>query len=634
MNPPSSSPKKRRPQRDPPAANGDEPPHHQSTSETTSAHVPVTRARGKAAEQAVQRLTRRREQVRLREQAEPLRRRVLEALAEAPAISSVLAQTLGVARETVSRQLTALRKASLVQTRPVLGDARQREYFLTVEGEIELSQHRAFGAPESPPPDPSDLQTLRFLKSALDKAVKMRRKTNKLDDAATRLSSVVEQAKKANAQELIVEAVAELATTCRQGRDFDAVSDLLVTLDRIALGHEPNMGAAMALPAAAHREYALGRLPTQDRGLGIRADHLISAATLYRQLAEKPTCGTSTGWRARQAWSIVSLANNLRARSQFEAALWWSSNALALFEDLEDQYGKSRCLFMFGFCLRLLGDFDGAWVYLDGAHRLATENSFERFQADSLMQMGEVRRCQGEVEEAREMLDESLQRAEHMQFTVTQAFAQSARGAVECQRYRFPDAEKAFLKAHTLFILCDHPEGLALNARRRATAARRTLGDSGDRSKATHLVVDALERYTTLRSPAGMASCEIENGRLQIMQTGHARGVVQTLVGRLDDPWQRDLLEHDPWVPRVLCVFAEETREDDTGFTDRADRLLAAAQLRAQEARECAQQMVQSVGEVARQVTKHWHTESIIDEMGSETRCRHDSMEASHPICF
>ncbi len=76
----------------------------------------------------------------------------------------------------------------------------------------------------------------------------MRRKSNRLTDAADRIRVVVDRAEKAGAMELVIEAMAELATTSRQAGEFDEVDHLLGELERVAL--DPAAAASVALPAA------------------------------------------------------------------------------------------------------------------------------------------------------------------------------------------------------------------------------------------------------------------------------------------------------------------------------------------------------------------------------------------------
>ena len=517
-------------------------------------------------------------EMRRREREEPLRRRILAALAESPSTSRVLAETVGAAVESVSRQLKMLREANLVQNQAVFGDRRLRLYELTPEGELQLSRHRAFGAPAVAPPVPKRPEIVEFLRAALQDAVTMRRKTNRLEDASARLRIVLEQARIAQAEDLWIEAMIELATTLRQDGRTDEASHLLTTLEQISLGRHEEISREMVLPAAAHHAYAIGRLH-DERGESSeqRAAHLTAAALHYAQLADTHVVGSQAAWRQRQAWSIVALANNLRARSRFEDALECSHRALQAFDQLEDDYGRSRSLFVSGFCLRLLGDFDGAWGYLVKAHTLAETNGFERFQADALLQLGEVRRCQGKLEIAGELLDEALERAAHMGLMVIQGFAQSARGAVYYQLRDIDKATTTLGQAHGLFGACDHDEGLALNTRRRATVARKASAQSSTATVEGRDFIDfARERYVQLRSPAGIAACDIERGRLELRRDGKVTAM-ESLTLLLDDPDQTHLLERDPWVPRVLHEFAKEA--DDGGrFFERTGRLLRGAE--------------------------------------------------------
>ncbi len=586
------------------------PPTPQQPTETPEANRPSSRADT--------RLARRREEIQQRERNEPLQRRILAALAHAPATPGGLATTLPAAPESVSRLLAKLRTDDLVEVRPVPGDRRRREYFLSPNGEIELSRHRAFGAPEPPPSEPTTVQVHEFLRSALRNAIAMRRKTNRLEDTVARLRIILEQADRANAHDLALEAMAELATTLRQNRQPDDTLQIISRLERISFGQDASSPAAVALPAAAHREYALGRL-TQDAGAGIeqRAEHLTTAAQLYAQLADGPSCDSTATWRERQAWSLISLANNLRARSRYDEALAYANRALVIFEEIDDPYGRSRCLFMNGYCLRLVGDFDRAWEFLHDAHALAVEHAFERFQADALTQMGEVRRCQSKVEEAREYLDEAIGRAKYMSLAVIHAFAQSARGALDYQQHEPARAAATLAAAHTTFTQTGHCEGLALNARRQAIVAR-SNANSGTIASAniTGYLDFALQRYIQLASPAGITACEVERGRLQLTRGANARQIIRSLISRLDDPQQRDLLELDPWVPRVLHVFAEDVDEDRGELVDRTSRLLASAQRRiADRARQQTRQAMQAMGAAWQELERR------NNEMGGEARC-------------
>jgi DNA-binding MarR family transcriptional regulator len=573
------------------------------------------RARGAA------RVERQRRQVQELEHREPLSRRILEALAEGPTLPRDLAGLVGAAPESVSRALASLLDEDLVWVGEVEGDKRRRLYALTREGEARLSKQRAFGEPGEPPRPPTSAETLAFMHAAVRNAVRMRREDNGLEDAADRLRVVVEEAGRLQVHELELEAMAELVTTLRQKRRIDAMDDLLDILQKISLGRHPNRDPALALPAAAHREYTLGRLPQMHGGGDpcVRARHLDAAQSLFGQLARSSDSEQAASWQAREAWSVISMANNLRERSKLEDALDATGWAMRLFDRLEDPYGRSRCLFMYGFCQRLMGDFDDAWLRLNEAHNLATAHSFQRFRADSLMQMGDVLRCQGEFVQARSLLEEACDLSERMNLVVTQAFAQSALGAVAFEEQRLGEAQAALRSADELFEACRHSEGQALNDRRRA-GVERHLETTARRSQlkvSRRFALRALERYRALRSPAGMAACEIE-----ILRGGRVDQRVATLVARLEDTRQRNLLELDPWVPKIFLKFAEEM--EDADLAERAQHLVAASE------RRLADWANQGVGSVSKRIgglrQRHTARRFVAFEMGGEARSEEDAV--------
>lgn len=553
------------------------------------AHADVPRAEATAAAQASERarLARRREQVREGERREPLRRRILEALDGGPATPTALAELLGVAVAQVSRKVAELKQEGLLRPVEDRDDARRRPVALTHLGELELGRHMAFGLPAPAPEAPARDARVDFLWAALAGAVELRQKTNRLGDAIDRLQAIQQQAARHHDAELAMEVRAELVTTLRQDRRDAEVRALLGEFEQVALGRAPGCAPELVMPALAHREYTLGRLSEAQGGPGPfeRGKHLGAAHTLYGQLAAFDGLGRATAWKRREAWCIASLADNMRERSDFERSLRLADMATRAFEELDDSYGRSRALFVLGFCWRLLGDFPEAWAQLEQAHALATENSYDRFVADSLVQMGDVRRCQGETGTATGLLTEALARAERMELFVTQAFALSALGAVAYEEGRLPEAMSRLEAAREIFDRDGHLEGAALNARRQAAVMRAMAVEDHRRrdvSVAARLVRKALAHYLRLRSPAGIAACEIEKARLEMLARGSAPALIAKLTERLEETPQRNLLELDPWVPHVLADFADQTGDD--GFRVRAQRLLRATRRRLAEA--------------------------------------------------
>jgi DNA-binding MarR family transcriptional regulator len=584
---------------------------------------------------AAARLAAKDEQVRKLERREPLQRQVLEALAEQGCTPTELAERIAAPKESVARQLSRLAEQGLVGYRPVPGDGRKRHYELTAGGEVQLAEHRAFGAPGAPPEEPGEEEVAGFLLAALRAAVALRRKTRKLEEVELRLQRIVAEAGKAGAHAVALEARAELVTTLRQAGHLDRAAEVLADIESISQGQALEAGTAVVPAAIAHREYALGVHPGRVKDRAARARHLVFASELYEQFVQTPPFGTAADWRERRAWSLIALANNLRGQSLFEGAMRASGEALRLFEELEDAYGRSRCLFTFGFCLRLLGDHANAWVYLEDSHALAAEHGFERFQADSLMQMGEVHRCQGRLEDALELLSESEQRARNLSFTVTQGFALSALGAVHYQRHDLQRSVAALQAAQRLFTANKHPEGAALNARRHATVARGMARLESERREVAELAADACRRYWAIGCPAGVAAAEIEHGYLRLTGRGDPAEIAARLTKHLADPRQRDLIEYDACVPRVLHSFAVRVDDDGT-LKARVAELLEAGQRRAQEARAAIRETIASIGAHAGRLGPAPPPPSelaAVDEMGGESR--HFATDRSRePVCF
>jgi tetratricopeptide (TPR) repeat protein len=513
----------------------------------------------------------------------PLRRRLLEALTQGPATPTRLATLTGAEKPSVSRVLASMLNDELVEVGSVEGDGRLRAYRLTREGEVRLRKQRVFGGPPEPPRSPTSAERSRFLNASIRNAVNLRREANDLEGAGDRLELVLQRTRKLGMPELELEAMAELATTLRQERNLGEMHALLGSLQAISLGRHSSGDPALALPATAHREYTLGRLPERHGGSSprVRAGHLGAAQALFAELADSASPEREAKWRSREAWSIASLAANLRERSQLEEAVAATISAMLLFDQLSDPYGRSHCLFMLGFCQRLMGNFDEAWLRLREAEGLASEHSYQRFEADSLMQMGEVRRCQGEIAEARELLGEAFERARRMDLVVTQAFAQSSLGAVAYEEERLHEAQAALQAADELFERAGHSVGHALNDRRRSSVERRieVLAGRSELAVARRFALKGLERYRALRSPAGMAACEIETGRLELATRGGRVDLqVDSLIERLDDTRQLNLFELDPWFPKMLVSFAEDVGNAELG--ERAKGLVRDGQRR------------------------------------------------------
>jgi DNA-binding MarR family transcriptional regulator len=522
--------------------------------------------------------------VRRIEQEEPLQRRILEFLARESLTPTILADRLEARKESVSRLLKILRDEGLVEIHRVPGDRRRRRYAVTNAGEVELRRHRAYGEPGPRPVEPDHEQVVRFLYSALANSVRMRRHTNELAEAIDRQRKVLREARKLKEGQLVLETMHELATTLRQQGKEPDVTVLLKELEEVQLGRGEYADPALSLQAAAHRSYALGRLGERRKGgQRERANQLITAAVNYCELAKGSTAKDSRKWRERQAWSAFGLAANQRSASQPQDALLTASAALHLFERIEDDYGRSHCLFLLGFCLRLLGDLDGAAGLLGDAQGLAAKHSYARLLANSLMQIGEVHRCRGEHAAPRLTLEESQQRAEMMQLPVIQAFAHTALGSVAFGQGNWLESQLELKRAQRKFEEVSRAderdwEGEVLNVRRLAVAARFEFEErrQGNLTIARQLNDEASRRYQQMRRPAGMVACSVERDRQRMCEGVEPDGILflKDLIDNKDR--ERECLESDPWVPSILLEFAKETEDQD--LVSRAQQVFAAAQ--------------------------------------------------------
>jgi DNA-binding MarR family transcriptional regulator len=566
---------------------------------------------------ARRRLQAERREVERIEENDPVRRRVLDALGREPTRPTKLARKIGAEKESVSRTLGLLDKEGLVLAATDPDDRRGRVYSLTAAGRQQLGRHLAFGPPDPAPPPPGHEEVAGFLREALDGAIQMRRRTNRLQDAIDRLQEIYAEAEAIGEQEVALEALAELAASQRQDRQRKARVHSLAVLEKISAG-APGVAPSLVLPAVAHLEYERGR--EADLGgadLGTAAQRLIAARSLYSGLLEDQDRPDTASWRYRRAWSVFSLAGVLRQQSRYELALEHAALALRMFDELEDPYGRAHCWFMFGFCLRLLRRFDEAWSCLRHAHGIADGSAFERARSNCLMQMGDVRRCQGKTAEAKEMLEEAFRLAGSMDLLLTQAFARSAIGAAEFQEGDHEGARSTLEAAQELFARAEHPEGIALNARRQATVARYLSGQGikPDTPTMKALIRTAQETYEAVGSPTGVAACEVERGWLRLLSPscGKVEPVVRRLTKMLaqmrESPHQELVLLLDAWLPTVLNDFAKQVDKDLASETE--------------DVYESARRKLAGSGELSLET---------INEVGDRIRTKHETQGSAHVI--
>jgi DNA-binding MarR family transcriptional regulator len=575
------------------------------------------------------RLAKEHRSVRRVERAEPLRRRLLLSLGEGDAVPSVLATRVDAQKESVSRKLGELRRAGLVAARTDPDDRRQSIQSLTAAGRSELGRHLAFGKPEEKIPPPDRAEEIGFLREALGGAIAMRRRSNRLPEAIERMEDIRSQALELEDFDLALEALVELTVTQRQDHQTSQRDVSLADLQALAAGSQ-EIEPRLVYPAVAHLEYERGKAAdvgeTDTAALG---RHLIAAVSLFEALTEQGPSDEVARWQSRRAWSVIGFANNLREQSRYEESLSYAVSALQLFEELNDDYGRTQCWFLFGFCLRLLQRFDVAWTCLQKASALASSkgNSFERALAFCLLQMGEVRRSQSRTDEARRLLDEACERADRLDLHVARAFATSGCAAIEFQDGELEGAQQTLRRAQEIFDLAEHVEGVALNARRQATVARHLSAEGVPprEREIKRLIVRAERAYKSLGSPAGVAACEIERGWMRTISPdcGKVEPIVARLNRMLADEDQRDNLIADAWAPKVLREFSREIGGELEG---EAKRLLTTANGQIKREGEKGLKSVSRVADGLEKIADEKPKKAVV-EMGGEARRKRPPLE-------
>jgi DNA-binding MarR family transcriptional regulator len=488
-----------------------------------------------------------------------VRASVLRALASGPATPTAIADQSCRAAAVVSRALKQLRNEDLVTAEPDPDDKRQLIYDLTDAGEAQAAEIVAFT--DAPAAEPSvDREVMAAaLREALDAAVTLRRHTGECKDVLARLKAIADHARRAKTPDVHVQALNEILTTLRQDGQTVAYEPELGRLEEIATGKDETIPARFAFCAVAHLEYQLGRHP--NRSVAVKAGHLVAAHNHFRRLAD------DTGddyWRSREAWAHAALADNYRQQSTLDAAVVSARAALSMFKKLDDPYGLARCHFMLGFCMRLMGRFEHARQELLEAKDLTDEHGFRAFGTYTLMQLGEVYRCLGQLDQASTHLSKAREQATDLRLTLTGAFADTALAATMHQQgHNKNDALKSLDRAQDAFAACHFDDGLALSLRRRSVVLRERSATAANLDYAQQCVDQARKLYTAIMSPAGIAACHIEDGLLAAKRGRATNQSCTRLVKLCKRPMMGYWIERDPWVPIMLRHFAEQTGHEE-----------------------------------------------------------------------
>lgn len=580
------------------------------------------------------------ERIAQTEEREPLRARVLHAIANGLTSPGDLAARLGVEPETVSRALGVLSREGLVGFGRDADDGRKRNYYLaspedvpndtevvlTVAGGIERSEHDAYGTPaegdRERDREAAQAAFERYVQAAIERAVADRRQDNALPAAIEQLQEVVATCVQAHAGEHELLARRELATTLRQANRTTEHAAQLRGFLAIARGRRRELGGELAMPALGHFNYergrAIGGLANSTRILQAVRD-LVAARQTFEQLADAEP--TNPEWVTRRAWATYGIADILRQRTDIDRALRLAVSSAQTFDEVDDRYGLASSVFLVGFCLRLRGDFQRAETVLSHAQRLTEEHEFWRLNAECLTQLGEASRSRGELRAASELLSRAINAAATVDHAVTSAFAHSSMGALA---YESQDVESAYghlEAAQERFVAIRHRPGIALNLRRLALVGFKRDVQSGART--TQAVSDAFVRltraqgrYVRLASAAGVVSCKL--GRVEILieagQSTEAEcaGIAQWFEASED---RYSTVKLDPWMPTLMAHLAAVTGHVQFGeVAERLIRYADASRAERASANETTVQTLVGSAKLPRVVRKR------PDRMGGEPR--------------
>jgi DNA-binding MarR family transcriptional regulator len=517
---------------------------------------------------------------------EPARRRILATLQASPTTNAELADRLGLARETVSRILSALAEEGMVSYDIDVYDRRRKIYRLEESGRDLLVLAEAALGPAPAAPIQGAAHDDNVL-SALTRAVQLRRFRYDLPRAEERLRGVVKRANAIGRDDIEVYARRELITTLRQAGKWEEVSLELKELDYIATTGQ--LDALCIVPAQAHVKYEKGRMQSSAEALAQRAHHLAAAESDYASLARiRPDDGIED-WGLREAWAATGLAEVQREQTEFGKAIHTARRAQQLFEARNDNYGLARTSFLQGFCYRLRGMYEPAREPLARALELSEEHGYDRWVAHALTQMGDLSRCERDFDGALAHLERALEQTRQLPMPLTQAFATSALGATFYELGELRRAIEHLHEAEVLFRTVGHDEGLSLNSRRLAVALR------ADKSPETALrhSFEAYKGYVGIDSPAGIVTSlmeMIEDKADAHMTYDEEQAILRRYV---DLPSPQRLIELDPCAPQMLRDLAERLR--DRELLDRSELILDTAKNRIIEDHDSERELLDSL---------------------------------------
>ena len=240
----------------------------------------------------------------------------------------------------------------------------------------------------------------------------------------------------------------------------------------------------------------LGALATSQGDYESADAFLRQSLALYRELDDQ--------WGIAASWNALAITT--RDRGNFEEAESYFEMSLAYWRKLPDPISTAQCLHNLANAAKMRGDFRRATTALAEAISVFRERGDDSGAAWSINQSGDLELEQDRIESAHDLYREALAMFRKSDDRWGCARSLTDLGYVHCMRGEFAAAREAFREATELFVKLGHRRGIARAIEGQACVA----AANGNAVRARILEAAA----TRLRSQIGAPLTKADHGRL------------------------------------------------------------------------------------------------------------------------
>jgi predicted ATPase/DNA-binding XRE family transcriptional regulator len=285
-----------------------------------------------------------------------------------------------------------------------------------------------------------------------------------------------------------------------------------------------------------------GQLAGMQGDLAAVAEYLEESSSIFRELGnEREAAGALLGW-----------GQVLAASGDYEAGLKLQSEVTATFRGMGDEYGTAMSRFLWGDLLMNAGDYHGARPQLEESAALFRELGDEGMYTVPLLSLARVACAEGDFEGAFSLAQECLATRRAIDPDTPEFIASVLVSIGEVERCLGLDdrARQNFTDGLALYQQRTDPSGAAWANHNLGHLALR----AGDRQAAAALFIEALQERATRHqvwgvaaSLAGLASVAAQLGKLQLaaQHCGSVEGMLatsRTVLSPVDDStYHRDV---------------------------------------------------------------------------------------------